>query len=166
VISAAYDRKWGQGETVGHEARIGYDLRAGRTALGSDLEYTRHLGTVRYQYRAGKNLVTADFSIGGIDGSAPLFERFALGDSRTLRGWSKYDIAAAGGDRMWYQSVEYSYRRFAVFFDAGSMWDTGTDAGVKTSTGFGYHGDHLFMMLGFPLNAGELRAAFMTGIRF
>ena len=67
---------------------------------------------------------------------------------------------------MVYQSIEYSYRRLAVFFDAGSVWDQGSEIRARTSTGFGYHGDHFFMMLGFPLNAGELRAAFMTGFRF
>jgi len=144
----------------------GYELRVARDAIGSDLAYTRHAGNARYRFTSGKSLVTADVALGGIEGSAPMFERFSLGDSRTLRGWSKYDIAAAGGDRMWYQSIEYSYRNFAVFFDAGSVWDQGADARVKTSTGFGYHGDHFFMLLGFPLNASELRAAFMMGVRF
>ena len=63
---------------------------------------------------------------GGISGDAPLFERFSLGDSRTLRGWDKYDIAPAGGDRMFHTSLEYRYRGLALFLDSGSVWDDGT----------------------------------------
>jgi outer membrane protein assembly factor BamA len=166
VVSVAFDRRWEQEKGPRHETTFGYELRAARAGLDSDLEYTRHLGRARYRYRSGKSLVTTDFALGGVEGAAPLFERFSLGESNTLRGWSKYDIAAAGGDRMSYGSLEYSYRGFAVFFDAGSFWDQGTDHEVRTSTGFGYHGDHFFMLLGFPLNAGELRTAFMMGVRF
>jgi outer membrane protein assembly factor BamA len=165
VLSVAYGRTR-DSDSSPHNVSGGYELHVARDGIGSDLVYTRHLGRARYRFRTGKNLVTADVALGGLEGSGPMFERFALGDSRTLRGWDKYDIAPAGGDRMWYQSVEYSYRNFAVFFDAGAVWDQGGDAAVKTSTGFGYHGDHFFMLLGFPLNAGELRAAFMTGVRF
>jgi hypothetical protein len=166
IAGVAYDPEWEQGSGVRHEASLGYEVRAAAAALESDLDYTRHLGRARYRNRRGKSLFTADVSLGGIDGSAPLFERFSLGDSSTLRGWSKYDVAAAGGDRMHYESIEYSYRGFAVFFDMGAVWDGGADARVRTSSGFGYHGDSFFMLLGFPLNAGELRAAFMMGVRF
>ena len=166
VAGVTYDRKWNQESGPGHETTFSYETRIARDGLESDLEYTRHLGRARYRYRSGKNLVTGDFALGVIEGSAPLFERFALGDSSTLRGWSKYDIAAAGGDRMVYGSLEYSYRGFAAFLDTGSFWDQGADHEVPTSAGFGYHGDHFFMMLGFPLNAGELRTAFMMGVRF
>ena len=42
--------------------------------------------------------VQATGMAGAITGHPPLFERFALGDSTTLRGWDKFDIAPAGGD--------------------------------------------------------------------
>ena len=71
---------------------------------------------------------------GGINGEAPLFERFSLGDSRTLRGWNKYDIAPAGGDRMFHASLEYRYRMLAMFLDSGSVWDTGDERRVRFST--------------------------------
>ena len=74
---------------------------------------------------------------GGITGTAPLFERFTLGDSMTLRGWDKYDIAPAGGDRMFHTSIEYRYTGVALFLDAGSVWDAGTERKVRVSTGFG-----------------------------
>ena len=62
--------------------------------------------------------------------------------------------------------ITIKQRVFAAFLDTGSFWDQGADHDVPTSAGFGYHGGHFFMMLGFPLNAGELRAAFMMGVRF
>jgi outer membrane protein assembly factor BamA len=103
---------------------------------------------------------------GGIDGAAPLFERFTLGDSRTLRGWNKYDIAPAGGDRVWHTSLEYRYSGFSFFLDSGSVWDNGTDSRVRVAAGFGYHAGPFFMTLGFPLNTDDVRAVFTTGVRF
>ena len=104
--------------------------------------------------------------VGGIDGTAPLFERFSLGDSRTLRGWNKYDIAPAGGDRVFHTSLEYRYRGFALFLDSGTVWDTGVDKRVRVAAGFGFHTDPFFMTLGFPLNTDDVRAVFTTGVRF
>ena len=75
---------------------------------------------------------------GRINGEAPLFERFSLGNSRTLRGWDKYDIAPAGGDRMFYASVEYQYHGLAMFLDSGSAWNSGTERRIRVSTGFGF----------------------------
>ena len=43
-----------------------------------------------------------------MNGRAPLFERFTLGDSRTLRGWSKFDVAPVGGSRVAHGSLEYT----------------------------------------------------------
>ncbi len=74
---------------------------------------------------------------GGITGDAPLFERFTLGDSETLRGWNKYDIAPAGGDRVVYSSIEYRYTGLALFLDVGSVWDANAERHVRVSTGFG-----------------------------
>ena len=61
--------------------------------------------------RWGHNMLLTSGMAGGITGEAPLFERFTLGDSSTLRGWDKYDIAPAGGDRVGHLSVEYRQSR-------------------------------------------------------
>jgi outer membrane protein assembly factor BamA len=95
----------------------------------------------------------------------PGYERFSLGDSRTLRGWNKYDIAPAGGDRMFHASLEYRYDLLALFLDSGSVWNDGTARQARFSTGVTYQPGPLFFTLGFPLNTDELRAVFTMGFR-
>ncbi len=102
---------------------------------------------------------------GGITGHAPLFERFTLGDSRTLRGWNKYDIAPAGADRMIHSSVEYRYTGVGLFLDVGSVWDANTERHVRVSTGLGFYAGPAFFVVGFPLNTDDLRAVFTMGLR-
>lgn len=149
-----------------HRVEGGYQLRAAAGALGSDLVYKRHTGQARYAYKRGRSAILAGLSLGYITGQAPLFERFTLGDSSTLRGWNKFDLAPAGGDRMWHQSLEYRYRAGAVFLDAGSVWNPGTANQARLSAGFGLHTDHLFLTAGFPLNADGKGVMFMAGVRF
>jgi hypothetical protein len=163
VAAIDYRREWAPAFS---SLDAGYELRAASTALGSDLEYTRHVGRARYEYRRGKNGVKARFALGRITGDAPLFERFSLGDSSTLRGWNKFDVAPAGGRGMFHQSVEFDYKGFALFLDSGSVWEPGADKRLRFSTGFGYHHDGIFLTLGVPLNADEVNATFMAGVRF
>ena len=166
LASIGYDQRWRVDDDSTQLAEASYQLRVATDALDSDVTYKRHLGRARYQYQRGPNRVTAAFGAGYISGRAPLFERFSLGDSSTLRGWSKYDVAPAGGERMFHQSIEYSYHYFAVFADAGSVWTPNSDQRIRTSAGFGFHGDNAFVTLAFPLNSGDSGATFMMGVRF
>ena len=102
---------------------------------------------------------------GKITGTAPIFERFTLGDSTTLRGWDKYEIAPAGADRMFHSSIEYRYTGVALFLDIGSVWDAGTERKVRVSTGFGLHAGPAYLVVGFPLNTDNLTAVVMAGLR-
>jgi hypothetical protein len=86
-----------------------FGVRAGSRSLESDLTYTKYLSRGGYRFDFGRHHVQAAAMAGGITGHPPLFERFALGDATTLRGWDKYEITPAGGDRMVYSSVEYRY---------------------------------------------------------
>ena len=168
LLSVGYDQEWKTSGGI-HRVDAQFDLRRGVEALSSDLIYKRYLLTGRYRYEWGRNELLASAATGAItpdDHRAPLFDRFTLGDSTTLRGWSKYDIAPLGGDRMLNSSIEYRNRGLAVFFDAGSVGDSGAEIPVRTSTGFGYHADHVFITLGFPLNTDSVRAMFMAGVRF
>jgi hypothetical protein len=68
---------------------------------------------------------------------------------------------------MVYQSVEYRYKRFAYFLDAGSVWSDGEEAEIRLATGVGLHSDHGFVTFGVPLNAGTLGGGtVMFGVRF
>jgi hypothetical protein len=160
-----YDQRWYQ-PRVTQRVQASYELRSGTEALESDLLYRRHLGKIRYRYTQRRSTVIADLALGGVTGDAPLFERFSLGDSSTLRGWNKYDIAPAGGDRIVYTSLEYRYRALGLFLDSGSVWDSRSDMRLRLSSGFGVQGDNAFVTLAFPLNANDLAVTFTMGVRF
>ena len=83
-----------------------------------------------------------------------------------MSGALKLDIAPTGGNRMMHQSLEYRHRGLAFFFDAGSVWDQDTDLRLRLATGVGFHGDNGFLTVGVPLNAANLGAQFMMGVRF
>ena len=160
------DHLWQGSHDVRQRAEAGYQLRAAMEGLDSDLVYKRHLGQARYQFDQGRSTAIASLSLGYITGDAPLFERFSLGNSTTLRGWDKYDISPLGGERMFHSSVEYRYSHVAVFFDTGSVWDRHTESKVRYSTGFGIHSDNSFLTVGFPLNSDDASVTFMAGVRF
>jgi hypothetical protein len=165
IVSVGYDDRWEHAD-ASHDLGAVFTVRAASETLESDFGYTRYFGQAAYRYRWARHTVLVSGMAGGIGGDAPLFERFSLGDSRTLRGWDKYDIAPAGGDRMFHTSVEYRYRGLALFLDSGSVWDAGIDPRVRVAAGIGFHSDPFFMTVGFPLNTDEVRAVFTTGVRF
>jgi hypothetical protein len=167
VFGVSGDNLWETPNGGRQTAAASYGLRAGSGSLDSDLGYRRHLVRARYQFDYEKSTILAGFSYGYISGEAPLFERFTLGDTSTLRGWNKYDIAPAGGDRMFHQSLEFRLWHVGAFFDVGSVWDRSSDAKTRYSTGFGAHSDNGFLTFAFPLNTdngGGL--TFMAGVRF
>jgi hypothetical protein len=165
VASVDFDRRWEDSSEPRHRVTAGFGVRAGSRELESDLAYTRYLGQGAYRFNAGRHHVEATGMAGGITGHAPLFERFTLGDSRTLRGWDKYDIAPAGADRVFHSSVEYRYTGVGLFLDVGSVWDADSERHVRVSTGLGFYAGPAFFVVGFPLNTDDLRAIFTMGLR-
>lgn len=166
IASLGYVRRWEpDGSNTTHRVDASFSVRAGSRALESDLAYTRYLGQGLYRYDFGRHHVQASGMAGGITGEAPLFERFALGDSTRLRGWDKYEIAPAGGDRTLYAAIEYRYSAVALFFDVGSVWDANTERRVRASAGFGFHAGPAFLTVGFPLNTANLTAILTMGLR-
>ena len=101
-----FDTRWEQG-AADHAVDAQFTVRSASETLESDFTYKRYFGQAEYAYQRSRHTVLASGLAGGIDGTAPLFERFSLGDSRTLRGWNKYDIAPAGGERVFHTSLEY-----------------------------------------------------------
>jgi hypothetical protein len=165
TVSIDVDRRWSDGSDATHRVVGSFGVRAGSRDLESDLSYRRYLGEGTYRFDFGRHHVQATGMAGGITGSAPLFERFTLGDSTTLRGWDKYEIAPTGGDRVIYSSIEYRYTGLALFLDVGSVWNANTDKHVRVSAGFGFHGGPAFVVVGFPLNADKVTAMLAVGLR-
>ncbi len=165
VASVEIDRQWTDSSDATHRVDGSFGVRSGTRELESDLVYTKYLGGGTYRFDQGRHHVQATGMAGGITGRPPLFERFTLGDSKTLRGWDKYDIAPAGADRMFYSSLEYRYTGVSLFLDVGSVWDAGAERKVRVSTGVGFHAGPTFFVVGFPLNTDDLRAVFTMGLR-
>jgi hypothetical protein len=152
---------------VRQHIRAVYSLRTATRVLDSDFVYSRHTWTSDYTISKGKNLVGVHFRGGLITGTAPLFERFSLGNSFALRGWDKFDVAPLGGARAAYGSLEYRYRPFQVFYDVGTVWDPGQSAHVRHALGFGlvFKGG-AFVSLAFPVRLNHVTPALMLGLRY
>lgn len=150
-----------------HDFRARYSLRTATKTLDSDFVYTRHYAAVDYSLNIGKNLFGIHLQGGLITGTAPLFERFSLGNSLSLRGWNKFDVAPLGATRLAYGSLEYRYRPFQVFYDVGTVYDPGREARVRHGLGFGYADrDGFFASLAFPVRLHNVVPIFMAGFRF
>jgi outer membrane translocation and assembly module TamA len=144
-----------------------YGLRTATRILDSDFVYTRHFATVDYRFTRHRNSFGAHFRGGLIAGTAPLFERFSLGNSFTLRGWNKFDVAPLGGSRVAHGSLDYRYRPFEVFYDFGAVWDKGQTAQVRHGLGFGLvTRDGFFASLAFPVRLHDVAPVFMIGFRY
>ncbi len=144
----------------------GYSLRAATTFLSSDFAYTRHRWDVGYTWSRDNQSVFLSFIGGVIAGQAPLYERFVLGNSTTLRGWNKYDLDPLGGSRMAHGSVEYRYRILQVFYDAGAIWDRGQDATPHCSAGVGLRKDGFSIAVAFPIKDGRVEPVLIAGMNF
>ena len=161
-----YRRRWAS-DASRQEVDAGYGLRAATRSLGSDYAYTRHAVSAEYRAKMSNNVIAAEFRAGRLNGTAPLFDRYTLGDSRTLRGWSKFDVAPLGGTRVVHGSLEYSYRWIGLFYDTGAVWDGKEGRGVKQSAGVAVGGhDGMFLALAFPLRSGAMTPLFILGMNF
>jgi hypothetical protein len=173
INTLRYHQRWtGSGGTK-QELDAGYSLRAATTLLGSDLAYTRHLAHARYSYSWNAQSLEVALFAGAIFGRAPLFERFALGDSAMLLGWNKYNLNPVGGNRLAYGSVTYGYHIMRVFYDTGSAWDQGNpaeakqSAGVGVSSGLGVFEKGAFLLaVAFPLREGRVTPVVVAGMNF
>ena len=173
VNTLRYHQRWAESGDSTQEVDAGYSLRAATTLLGTNLAYTRHLAHLKYNYSSRVQSVEVILMAGAIYGQAPLFERFALGDSTLLRGWNKYDLDPLGGNRLAYGSVTYGYRIMRVFYDTGSVWDQGKppeakeSVGIGVSSGLGVLEKGAFLVaLAFPLRQGHVTPVVIAGMNF
>jgi outer membrane protein assembly factor BamA len=143
-----------------------YSLRAATRVLGSDYIYARHRWDFRYKWTRGKTVIIEDLSAGVITGRAPLYERFVLGNSSTLRGWDKYDLDPLGGNRMVHNSVDIRYGIFQAFYDTGAVWDHNDSATFRHSAGIGLRQGIFSLALAFPLREGRIDPVLILGMNY
>ena len=153
---------------ISHELTAGYDAHTGSRPLDSDYIYTRDFWDGRYTFRHDKNRVSIALLGGRISGNAPLFDRFSLGNTETLRGWNKYDLAPLGGSRVVHGSLQYGHGDdFHVFYDAGAVWNPGDPIRVRSSIGVGVGWpEDVSLTLGFRIRGAHLTPNVMFAVRF
>jgi outer membrane protein assembly factor BamA len=161
-----YHRQWEGSDAQKQVLDAGYTLRAATKVLGSDFVYARHFWEAAYNGYFGHHVLLVQFTAGTIGGRPPIFERFIAGNSNTLRGWNKFDIAPAGATRLVHNTVEYRYRLAYVFYDTGAVWNPQQDATDRHSVGGGLRKDNLFLAVAFPLRDGRVEPIWMAGMNF
>ncbi len=159
--------------SVTQAADAAYGVRSASRSLGSDFVYTRHNVKARYTAAHNRHQLEVALEGGAITGTAPMFERFSLGSTGTLRGWDKFNLDPLGGTRVADGSLTYKYRAVRVFYDAGSVWDRGRRVKPKQSLGAGLEGNlgilgrnEFLMALAFPLGQGRMEPMFVAGMNF
>lgn len=167
VSTLRYRRRWGSEHDRREQSLNGsYSLRTATSLLGTDQNYTRHFARLNYIFRHARSFVETTFLAGRITGRAPLFDRFELGDSTTLRGWSKFDLDPLGGSRVIHGSIDYRYRFFQVFYDRGAIWDRPQDRDAKQSIGTGFKVERFQLAVAFPIRGGHAEPILYAGMNF
>lgn len=164
ITTLRYDRLLEGTGSSQQRVEAGYSLRAATTSLASDFDYTRHTFDFRYTLWHGAHRISTHLTSGLIRGAAPLFERFVLGSSTTLRGWNKYDLAPLGANRVVHNSLEYRYRFVEAFYDTGAIWNAGHGAAVHHSIGGGVRLGDLALLVAFPIRNGRPEPTFIAGL--
>jgi hypothetical protein len=149
-----------------HYVDASYSLRAATRALDSDFVYVRHLAQAGYDFKRGNHEISDQFMAGTIKGQAPIFERFVLGNTSTLRGWNKFDLDPAGGDRVIHNTVDYRYHWFEIFWDTGAIWSRKETAVPRHSLGVGLRDGSFFLAVAFPVKSGRADPIFMLGMNY
>jgi len=167
VNTLRYHQRWGSAkDEQEQEASASYNLTAASNLLATDQVFKRHEVQAHYRYRHERSTVEIGFLAGVLDGQAPLYERFVLGDSTTLRGWNKFDLDPLGGSHVVHASIDYRYRILQVFYDTGAVWDRPEEREQKQSVGAGFKKDGFQLAVAFPVRAGRVDPIFYAGMNF
>jgi outer membrane protein assembly factor BamA len=147
-----------------------YSLRIATRALGSTYTYARHLVSMKYEAKSGRQTISDEFTGGAIVGQAPLFDRFVLGSSSTLQGWDRYEIDPLGASRVVHNEVTYGYRvgegTVEGFYDTGALWQSDHGGMLRHSLGAGYKQGIFVLSMGFPVRNGRIEPVFMAGMNY
>jgi hypothetical protein len=167
ISSLRFAREWESTSGIEQSLEAGYGLRAATSSLNSDMRFTRHEGGAKYSLKDGPHELILDARFGGFGGRAPLYEAFVLGNTQTLRGWNRFDVAPLGGNRMAHGSAEYRYRGFRFLYDTGTVWQAPTqEAKVRHSAAIGYIDGGVTLLVAFPLRDGNVTPLVMLGYTF
>jgi hypothetical protein len=167
VNTLRYRRRLEGTGTHHQELEAGYGLRAATRFLASDYAYQQHTVHASYTLDSGHQQLRLTALAGGLRGVAPLFDRFLLGNASTLRGYNKFDIAPRGASRVAHGSVDYRYRLFQAFYDAGSLAEAGAGMSpVRHSVGAGLRKDNMQLAVAFPLRGVRFDPVFLIGVNF
>ena len=163
-----YRSRFEGSETITQDLDAAYSMRLATRALGSDFVYSRHSLSVAYALHHLRQTLHLKFLGGTVNGNAPIYDRFALGNSATLRGWNKYSLAPLGANRIVHGSVEYRYRMLEAFYDVGAISSDSPSVkpGAKHSLGVGLRKDALQLAVAFPLKNGRIDPVFLAGVNF
>ncbi len=174
TLDVRYERKIEGGllglDTVQQRIEGDYNLRLATRAIGSDYAYARHMISFKYEAISGRNVAADEFTAGVIAGQAPLFDRFVLGSSATLRGWDRYQIDPLGGTRVVHNEITYGYRvgegTIEVLYDTGALWQSGDPMVFRHSAGVGYKQGVFIVTTAFPIRNGRIEPVFMAGMNY
>lgn len=167
VSTLRYHQRWGSEAGVqDQELDASYSLEAATRLFSTDAEFRRHTTRARYHLRRDRNRVDVSFMAGDIQGNAPLYDRFVLGNAEALRGWNRFDLDPVGGSHVVYGSVEYSYRGCQVFYDTGAVWDVAPEREQRQSFGVGFKKEAFQLAVAYPLHAIHAIPIFFAGMNF
>jgi hypothetical protein len=159
-----------EGSRVQQKIEARYNLRIATRALASTYAYARHMISAKYEAKSGRHSVSEEFTAGAIAGQAPLFDRFVLGSSSTLRGWNRFDLDPLGGSRVVHNEMTYGYRTsqgtVEVFYDAGAVWDAGQTAKLRHAAGTGFRKGIFLLAMAFPIETGHIEPVFIAGMNY
>lgn len=166
VTTLRYHQRWDSGSETQQEVRASYGVRSGTKVLESDRVYTKQQGDVQYRLKHGHNEVKVGFLAGHMVGSAPMYERFILGNAETLRGWNKFDLDPLGASNVIHGSIDYSYHGFLIFYDTGAIWTLVDEREQKQSLGVGLKDGGFQLAVAFPIRTGAANPVFYVGLNF
>ncbi|MBI3696031.1 MAG: BamA/TamA family outer membrane protein [Acidobacteria bacterium] len=170
-----YHQRFEDSQNNKHDLEASYEVRAAGRTFDSDFVYTRHQFHAGYKIAGPRQAVVSSFTLGRLSGRAPLYERYSVGNSTTLRGWNKFDVSPLGGDRVVNHSLEYRHAidgreepvaSLIAFYDVGAVWNHGERAVVRHAVGGGVRIDMFFLTLAFPVRSGRMEPIFMMGTTF
>jgi hypothetical protein len=122
--------------------RLDATVEVARPSFGSDYDFSRFLGRLRWHLELSEHhAVDAGSLVGLTSGAPPRMKRFALGGLNTLRGYERKQFE---GERMALATVEWTvlpgglWPALLAFWDGGTVWKNAVpDVGWRNDVGVG-----------------------------